>query len=292
LTNAIPAVLLAACLAWPQAGASRSRIRVSADPLSGADIASREALPTPGIVARAGVASPTRAPWIVANGWRFTRNPGGTYRYDLAPGKALLAAAEAFAYGADAMLKVDPAEAASVEGLLAFLDGLPAVDPAPVADLAVVDDGSAATGEVMNLLARRNLLYAIVKAPSQRFPINVAVGSPEYPAADAADPSAFALKVRRQLTDERRSLRIFGSEVVIGRLTGDGRRMRLHLINYGGREIDGLRVRLRDAYPAGHANVPGAGRVALLEHGAADGATEFTLARFGVYAVVDLAATR
>ena len=47
--------------------------------------------------------------------------------------------------------------------MLTFLEGLPAVDLPPVADLAVVDDGSAITGEVMNLLARRNLLFQVVQ---------------------------------------------------------------------------------------------------------------------------------
>ena len=37
----------------------------------------------------------------------------GKYRYDLPAGKAALAAAEAFAYGADALLKIDPADAAA-----------------------------------------------------------------------------------------------------------------------------------------------------------------------------------
>jgi len=67
-----------------------------------------------------------------------------------------------------------------------------------VSDVAVVDDGSAITGEVMNLLARRNLLFQVVQAPSTRFPINIRIGTPEYSREEAADPSAFALKVRRQ----------------------------------------------------------------------------------------------
>src|SRR6185295_4651740 len=99
---------------------------------------------------------------------------------------------------------------------------------------------------------------------------------------------AFAQKVRSQLTDDQRSLRIFGSEVVIGRLTGDASRIRLHLLNYGGRDIEGLRVRVRGAYPAGEAYVAGAGRVALEDQGVADGATEFTLPRIATYAVIDL----
>jgi hypothetical protein len=257
-----------------------------------AEDASRELLPVPGIVARAGVASPTRSPWIVANGWRFMRHPAAIFRYELPAGKASLAAAEKHAYGADALLKIDPADAEAFRGMTAFLEGLPPADLPPIADMGVVDDGTAVTGEVMNLLARRNLLYEIVKAPSSRFRVNIAVGSREYPVEEAANPSAFALKIRRQLTDEQRALRIYGSEVVIGRLTGDARRIRLHLINYGGREIEGLRVRIRGVSAAGHAFAFGAGRVELMDHVVADGATEFSLPRLGVYAVIDLNATR
>jgi hypothetical protein len=257
-----------------------------------AEDASRELLPVPGIVARAGVASPTRSPWIVANGWRFMRQPTTKFRYDLPAGKAVLAAAEKHAYGADALLKIDPADAETLRSMTAFLEGLPPADLPPIADMGVVDDGTPVTGEVMNLLTRRNLLYEIVKAPSSRFRINIAVGSLEYPVEDAANPSAFALKVRRQLTDEQRALRIYGSEVVIGRLTGDARRIRLHLINYGGREIEGLRVRIRGVSAAGHAFAFGAGRIELMDHAVADGATEFSLPRLGVYTVIDLTATR
>ena len=269
---------------------SGAKIGFTTTALAGAELAARVALPTPGITARAGVASPTRAPWVVANGWRVTRNPGTKYRYDLSAGKATLAAAEAFAYGADAMLKIDPADEAGLRGMLAFLEGLPAMDLPAIADLGLVDDGSPTTGEVMNLLARRNLLYEIVKAPSARYRVNITVGSREFPVEDAADPSAFAQKVRRLLTDEQRTLRVYGSEVVIGRLTGDGGRIRLHLINYGGREIEGLRIRLRGAYPAGAAFIAGAARVPLQDHVVADGATEFSLPRFGVYAAIDLTA--
>jgi hypothetical protein len=276
------------CLGWTQAventpfdsargGAAdvaqdRSKVRVSTAALSGAD-AARELLPAPGVAARAGVASPTRAPWVVANGWRFTRQPAGKFRYDLPAGKGTLAAAEAFAYGADAVLKIDPADAAGVAAMMTALETLPAANLPPIADVGVVDDDSPITGEVMNLLARRNLLYQVVRAPSPRLRLNIVMGSREYPVADAADPSAFALKIRRQLT-------------------GEAGRVRLHLINYGGREIEGLRVRVRGAYGAGDAWVAAAGRVSLLDHVAADGATELSLPRMGTYAVVDLTASR
>ena len=281
-----------ATLSWPQAADNRLKIkfRYPTSALSDAD-AGREPLPSPGIVARAGVASPTRSPWIVANGWRFTRNPGGRYRYDLPAGKGPLAAAEAFAYGADALLTIDERDTASVGKIQTLLEGIPALNLPALADLAVIDDGTAVTGEVMNLLSRRNLLYTIAARPDARFKLNVAVGTREYPAAEAADPSAFALKIRRQLTDDQRSLRIYGSEVVIARLTGDASRVRLHLINYGGREIDGLRVRLRGAHAmvAGYFTDFGDGPP-LQDFAVLDGATEFSLPRFGVYALIDLEA--
>ena len=145
----------------------------------------------------------------------------------------------------------------------------------------------------MNLLARRNLLFQVVQTPSPRFRINIADrAAPSIRVEDAADPSAFALKIRRQLTDEQRSLRIYGSEVVICRLTGDAGRVRLHLINYGGREIEGLRVRVRGAYGEGDAYVAGAGRLPLQDHVVADGATEFSLPRIATYAVIDLKGER
>jgi hypothetical protein len=266
---------------WRAAG-----VRVVA--ISDAELSARVELPTPGVTARPGVASPTRAPWIVANGWRIARQPAARFSYAPAPGAAALAAAEAYAYGADAIMRIDPADLKRAGDMLTFLENLSPVDLPDIADIGLVDDGSAQTGEVMNLLSRRNLLYRIVRRPSPQFPLNVVIGSRAYPRLAAADPSAFAQRVRRDLTDERRSLRIYGSEVVIARLTGNGERVRVHLINYGGRDIGGLRIRLRGSYTAGDALVAGVGRVALEDRVVADGATEFSLPRLTIYAVVDL----
>jgi hypothetical protein len=256
------------------------------------DLAGREAVPAPGTAARAGVASPTRAPWIVASGWRFLRHPDARYVYDVPAGKAALAAAEAFAYGVDAVLKIDPADLRSLGEMLTFLEGVPPADLPAVSDLAIVDDGSTATGEVMNLLARRNLLFEAVQTPSPRFRINIRIGTPEYPREEAADPGAFALRIRRQLTDDQRALRVFGSEVVIARLTAGSGRARLHLINYGGREIEGLRIRMRGAYKDAGAHIAGVGRIALQDQVVASGATEFSLPRLTTYAVIDLEEVR
>jgi hypothetical protein len=279
------------CVAPEQADAWRAA-GFTVTPLTGAELASREALPSPGITTRPGLASPTRSPWIVANGWRFARHPDGKYVYDVPAGKAALAAAEAFAYGADAVLRIDPADVGALGRMLTFLEGLTAVDLPTVSDFAIVDDGSASTGEVMNLLARRNLLFQVVQTASPRFPVTIRIGTPEYPREEAADPSAFALKVRRQLTDEQRTVRVYGSEVVICRLTGDAGQARLHLINYGGREIEGLRIRLRGAYGDGAVLVAGAGRLPLQELVVANGATELSVPRMVTYAAIDLKAVR
>jgi hypothetical protein len=271
--------------AWRQAG-------FTPVPLSETDLALRETLAAPGIRPRTNRASATRSPWVFTNGSRFLHDPAGKYVYDLPAGKAALAAAEAYAYGADAVLKIESADLESLGQMLTFLASVPKNELPDVADVAVVDDGSATMGEALNLLVRRNVLFRIVPAPSAQYRVNVELGTPEFPADAAKDPSAFALKVRRLLTDEQRSLRIFGTEVVIGRLTGDGSRMRLHLLNYGGRDTEGVRVRVRGAHPEGEAYVAGQGKVPLEDRGVVDGGTEFTVPRLGPYGVVDLPAAK
>jgi hypothetical protein len=264
--------------------------------ISADDLAKREAVtPPPGITPRAGLASPTRVPWVTANGWRFRRNPTGKFAYDVPAGRGALAAAEAFAYGADAALKIDPADLPDVAKMFTFFASLPAVNGLKdIADIGVVDNGTPITGEVMNLLERRNLLFEIVKKPSPHYAVNVAVGSKEYPEAEAADPSGFALKIRHKLTDDRRTLRLYGSEVVVARLTGDASHVRLHLLNYSGRELQGLRIRLRGTYREGQTFISNADAPVKLTDftNTADGATEFSLPAIGVYAVIDLTPTQ
>src|SRR5262249_48734082 len=104
-----------------------------------ADPAGREALPTPGTAPRAGLASPTRAPWIVASGWRVVRQPGRKYVYDVPSGKAALAAAEAFAYGADAALKIDASDVRPLGEMLRFLQALPSRSLPLESEIGLVD---------------------------------------------------------------------------------------------------------------------------------------------------------
>ena len=275
----------AAADAWKAAG-------VAVEPLDEAALKGRSRIRALGLRPRADRASATRSPWVYAHGWEFRRAPSARYLYELRAGQGALAAAEAYVYGVDALLAVDPADVPDVGRMLAFLAGLPAANLPEVADFGVVDDGSDEVGEVLNLLSRRNLLYAAVPAGSKQYALTVQLGTPDYPVEAAEEPSDFALKVRRQLTDERRSLRLFGSEAVIGRLTSDGARARLHLLNYGGRDVEGLRVRLRGAWMGESAQVSGHGAVPLTELAIADGVTEFSIPRVGVYALVDLTAAK
>ena len=116
------------------------------------------------------MASASVRPWVNANGWRFLRKPDDRYWGDVPAGRAALAAAEAFAYGADAVLAIDPADLEAFGRMLAFLSSVPDSELPAAADIAVVDDGSPPVGEVLNLMARRNLLFKVAQkeAPTSR----------------------------------------------------------------------------------------------------------------------------
>jgi hypothetical protein len=260
--------------------------------ISQADLERRVKLSTPRVAGRANVAAATQRPWIDSNGWRFARESAGKFYYDLPQGKAALAMAEAFVYGADAILKIDPADLADAGKMLTFLKSASGENFPALADIGVVDDGSPEMGEVMNLLTRRNLLFKTETAPSPQFLLNIKFGPQDFSKSDAADPSAFAQKIRARLGDDNRSLRIYGTEIVIGQLSGDGKRARLNLLNYSGRQIEGVRVRLRGGYGKAEASAFGFGRVDLGDVLNDETATEFSLSKLGVYAVVDLSVNK
>lgn len=245
-------------------------------------------LPSPGVEWRANVAAATSMPWVDANGWRIVRDGQHRYYYDVPWRKSALAAAEAYVYGADAVVHAEPRDLTALGQMLAFLKTIEQPAMPVMANIGIIDDGSEDTGEVLNLLSRRNLLYQIVATPDAKYDLNVKIGSAEFPKEDALDPSAFAALVRRKLTDEKRLLRIFGSEVVLGRLNGDNEHLRVHLINYGGGKVDGLRVRVRGGYRRGKLAAFGIKNAALAEYELANGGTEFTIPEMGAYAVVDL----
>jgi hypothetical protein len=172
--------------------------------------------------------------------------------------------------------------------MFAFIKNLSGEDYPPIADIGVIDDKSPETGEVLNLLTRRNLLFKIVTAPAPELRVNIRLDSKEYPRAEAANPSEFAQKIRQRLGDDNRSLRVYGTETVICRLTGEGARARLHLLNYSGRDVDGLRLRLRGNYGRVDARAFGLGRIEPEDLVNDETATEFSVSGVGIYTVIDL----
>jgi hypothetical protein len=236
----------------------------------------------PTVEYRMDVASATRVPWLDANGWRFDREPARAFFYDAPAGSAALAAAEAYAYGADAAIRAAPEDLAQFAGMLHFLGEIDQPRLPVRANIGVLDDGSDTLAEVLNLMARHNLLFHVVPAADLKYDLNIR----QVPAN--ADPYEFAMQIRRQLTDEKRLLRIYGSNLVLARLTGDAAQARLHLLNYGKGTVKGLRVRVLGSYPQGKLSAYGHPHAALEDYTVQDGATEFTIPEMGTYAVVDL----
>jgi hypothetical protein len=244
----------------------------------------------PAVNYRMNQAAATSTPWLTENGWRFLRQPGSRFYYEVPARNAALAAAEAYCFGANALIKTDADGLKPLGQMLQFLEGLGSESLPPVADIGYIDDGSAGSGEVMNLMIRGNLLFDVVRQPDKRFKLNVKFGSKEYPAEDAKNPGIMAQLIRSNLTDEKRSLRIYGSQVVVGRVYGSGNHLRLHLLNYTGadRKVDGLRVRVVGEFSKHKISSAGSTGIELLDYSAESGATEFTLPELKTYAVIDL----
>jgi hypothetical protein len=245
----------------------------------------------PSVDYRANQGTATRAPWLNANPWQFLRHPRATFLYQVRGQQAPLAAAEAYSYGADALIQSDAAGLGPLGQMLNFLRGIESADLPPVADIGFVDDGSDEAGEVLNLMTRGNLLVELVRPGAQGRKLTVQVGSKDYPRDQAQqNPGAVAHLVRANLTDDRRSLRLYGSQVVLGRVTGAGNRLRLELLNYAGaeRKVDGLRVRVLGRYPNHRISAAGSPGEELLDYTVESDATEFTLPELKTFAVIDL----
>jgi hypothetical protein len=244
-----------------------------------ADPAGLAKLPSPGVRYRMNEARASSAPWIDTNGARFARGFTGQPLVTAGEGKAALAAAEAHAYGAPALIAAPPKDWPAFGAMQKFLASLPPGDLPALANIGFQDDGSAAAREDMNLLIRRNLLFRVVPSPDAKLDLNV---KPK-----GGDPSAFAYEVRQKLTDEKRLLRLYGSEVVVARLFGDAARRRVALLNYGPRPVEGVRVRVLGHWPKVTAHVFGESvQAADITFDAQ--ATEFSLPRLPIYAIINL----
>lgn len=247
-----------------------------------------EILKPPGVEHRINVSGATESPWITANGWRFQRTPGKTFIYAVRREVLPLAMAEAAAWSGDVYFRVDAKDLPVYQKTLALLKALDNSAPPPRVQIAVVDDGSAEAGEVLNLLARRNLLAKSVPREEPGYDLVVRLGSPEFPSGAARNPSQLAARVRQQLGDDKRLLRLYGSESVLGRLEGGGQHSRLHLLNYAPQDVRGLRVRVLGEFPSIRISALGQTAVTPQDAVVVKGATEFTIPKLDTYAVVDL----
>jgi hypothetical protein len=247
-----------------------------------------QTVPSPRMEMRMNQASATSTPWVDANGWRYLRGLKKALYAKLPPGMAPLAAAEAFAYGVDAILEPAPEDDAKLAAMLSFLKSVEA-PPLPVrANIGVIDDGTPQLGEVLNLLSRRNLSYKVVTAPDPKLDLNIKVGSDQYPRSAIANPADFAARVREKLKDEKRVIRVFNSSTIISYVTGDEKHTRVHLLNYGRRPSWDVRIRVLGEFSKvslKEASNPGQQAADVL---IADKGTEWTVGELPVYAVVDL----
>ena len=243
-------------------------------------------LPTPGVNYRTNVAAATSTPWVNSNGGRLIRQPKAQYLYKPDPAAVTLAMAEAHAFGVEAVMDVPGEGMSAYQDTLAFLRQ--ADEPAlPVrANLSIEDDGTPLMGEVLNLLTRRNLPYTV--GGKQPGVLHVALEKGGYTRKDASDPYMFVQRLRQDVTDEKRAFRIYGSEVVVGRLLSDGKRARLHLLNYSNRPVEGLRIRVMGKYTQARALVMGKPQQAVEDHAVLGQATELSLPWMGTYAIIDL----
>lgn len=244
----------------------------------------------PAVSYRYDEAAASSTPWLNTNGWKLLRNPGARFYYDIPGPGAALAAAEAFAYGGRALIHTDAAGLKPLGRMLEFLKTLPAMDLPVMANIGYIDDGSPGSGELMNLLVRRNLLFRLETAPDPHLDLNVRYGAGAYAKPPNGDPSWLAQKVRSDLTDDKRLVRIFGSEVIVVRLAGSGDRLRVHLLNYAAtaRRVQEIRVSLKGRYPKHSVAVAGIPDTALADYKVGEDSTEFTLPALKEYAVVDL----
>lgn len=241
---------------------------------SGGDESAFTRLPSPGMRLRMNQASATRSPWVDSNGARYLRGLRARPLVTASENRADLAAFEAYVFGAEAAIAATPKDKPAFDTAIAFLRTLPQDRQPVLADISFFDDGSVEALENMNLLLRRNLQFRVA-AKDERGAVKPKAGN----------PSEFAYEIRKKVGDEKRLLRVYGSEVVIARLEGDAKRRAVHLLNYGNRTVDGVRVRVAGTWKSirVHASDGALEANDIVQEGAV---TEFSLARVGKYVVV------
>jgi hypothetical protein len=251
-------------------------------------------VPSPGVRYLPNVARATNVPWIDSNGWRFARGLRKANYAKVPAGSAALAAAEAFVFSIDAIVDPDPKDVDDLGAMLRFIRSQEAPPMSELVNIGVVDDGSPVMGEVLNLLTRRNLLFRVVKKPDPGLDLNVQLGTSDFPSEAAVNPYEFAARVRAKLGDDKRLVRLYGTNTVIVRLTGDDKRARLYLLAFGARRQENagpqaIRVRLVGRYRPLKFSAFGAANEATLGDLRNPGnTTEFWVPDFRICAVIDL----
>jgi hypothetical protein len=254
------------------------------------DFAKTVKLPGPGVDYHMNAAAASRAPWVNSNGWRFIRQPHAQFAYDVAGAVSGLAAAEAFTFGGTSLIKTDEAGLGPLGEMLRFLREVDEVEGTAIADIGFIDDGSSLDAEVMNLLVRDNLLFEIVPGPEPRLKLTVKIGSDAYQSKNADE---LEHQIRANLEDKRRSIRIYGTSVVVAHVVRQGTRLRVHLLNYGagkGTVVGAFRVRLLGHYDSGRLHCFERPQDTLVDFEKDQDATEFTVPGLKTYAIVDLTA--
>lgn len=297
-TTAAPtSVTLPARIAVTSAAASLVDKGLAKAAPAAAEISAFEEVPAPALRFRIDNARATRAPWVDSNAWRYFRGLSKANYAKLPAGSAPLAAAEAFMFDVDAVLNPDPKDVEPLGTMLEFLQARQQPAMPALANIEVVDDKGPALGEILNLMTRRNLLYRVVPKAQGKLDLTVQIGSKEFPAAEAANPYDFAAKVRDKLGDEKRLIRLYGTQTTIARLTSDGKRARLVLLEYGAardRNMGGgadqtLRVRLLGKYrPVNFAGFGTKADAKLTDVENPGSTTEFWVPAFTTIAVIDL----
>ena len=280
------------------AGSSLVEQGLAAAAPAGPDAVSFQEVPSPGVRYLPNVARATNVPWIDSNGWRFARGLRRVHYANVPAGSAPLAAAEAFVFNVDAIVNPDPQDLENLGQMLRFLKANEQAPLPEMVNIGVVDSPSPLLNEVLNLLTRRNLLYKVVPVPDPKLDLNVQLGTPDFPEEAAANPYEFAARVRAKLGDDKRLVRLYGTNTVIARLTGDKSRARLYLLSFGSRRqqdagAQGIRVRVQGRYQpekfAGFHADPEA-KVGDLRHPGTT--TEFWVPHFDTCAIIDLEAMK
>lgn len=271
--------------------------RLAAPAPTGAEAAAFEEVPHPRGRSVPTVARATNVPWVDSNGWRFQRGIRKANYAKLPAGFAALAAAEAFTFNVAAIFNPDPADVEELGKMLQFLKANDEPPMPAMANIGVVDDGSGAMGEVLNMLTRRNLLYRVVSSPDPALSFTVQLGTPDFPSDAAKNPVEFAARVRAKLGDDNRLVRLYGTSTALARLTGDGKRARLYLLAFDRsrrRQDDdpqAIRVRVLGRYrPAKLAAYGAAPDASLTDVRYIGNTTEFWVPSFNAIAIVDLEA--